>query len=45
MNVRDWVSTIRKASDTKDLPIMTCANKIDMRGEKEECGHKVRCFY
>lgn len=35
------MATIRQASETEDLPIMTCANKIDVRGEKEELGFKV----
>ena len=41
MNVREWVATIRQASETEDLPIMICGNKIDIRGEKEELGYKV----
>lgn len=42
VSVRDWVSTIRDASETEGLPMMICANKIDLRGEKEELGFKVR---
>lgn len=36
------MDTIRSAAETEDLPIMICGNKIDLRGEKEELGFKVR---
>ncbi|XP_067934071.1 ras and EF-hand domain-containing protein homolog [Watersipora subatra] len=41
INVRDWVATIRQASDYEDLPIMICANKVDLRREKVEAGCKI----
>lgn len=41
VNVREWVDTIRRGSDTDDLPIILCANKIDLRIEQERLGIKV----
>lgn len=41
VNVREWVETIRQASQMEHLPIMMCGNKIDIRGEKEELGYNV----
>jgi len=41
LSVREWIEIIRSNSDMDDLPIMICANKIDLRGEKEELGFKV----
>jgi len=41
LSVREWVQTIRDTTDCDDLPIMICANKMDLRDEKAALGVKV----
>lgn len=42
--MREWVNLIKDNVDTDQIPIVICANKIDIREEKQANGFKVSCL-